>query len=288
MSLYSTIAVASNLSNLVALVEAQQAAIMSLQRNATAPTVAPQGALWWDTTTGIIKQYDGSTWQPLLTPLVRHLAIDGSVAMTGNLPMGNNQIQGLGAGTNDGHATRKDQQILRDGSNAWTGNQPCGGFKLTGHGTPSDSADVATKGYVDTALANAGKTAHVAAVDIQVDSTDVINDLGFVPRQVTVRIYGDVVLGEEPYTSWEDEVDRTFVANFWDDESGKGFTPGDEWVSDLQNPGVFAWRLKLTRVNGSPKGFKLELVLESNGDRGTVDEFGSEGGPGVCQAFAIG
>lgn len=44
--------------------------------------------------------------------------------------------------------------IKKDGSVAFTGDQSFGGQKATNLGTPGSSGDAATKGYVDTAIAN--------------------------------------------------------------------------------------------------------------------------------------
>lgn len=44
--------------------------------------------------------------------------------------------------------------VKKDGSVAFSGNQPMGGNIITGHGTPSTGTDVANKSYVDTQIAN--------------------------------------------------------------------------------------------------------------------------------------
>lgn len=289
MSVYLATPLSSSLSQLVVLIEAQNQAMMALQRGSTEPTVKPTGTLWWNTSTGFIQQFGGIGWSDLLKPGVMHLPIDGSVALTGDLAMGTHKLTGLAAGSAAGHSVRYEQVVLITGANAFAADQSMGGFKLTNLGAPSSSTDAVRKGYVDSALANLTKILHVTEPDLQTSGTDVINDLGFVPRRVIVKIYGDVEIAAGYL---ENEVDREFEAVFWETESGKGFTAGDEWLSPLQTGtggGFGDWRLRLTRVDGSTKGLKIEVIRDSTGERGFVLEYDTGGSdPGVVQILAFG
>ena len=78
--------------------------------------------------------------------------------MTGDLDMGNNQIENLGTPSGPADATTKsyvdtaDALKLDKSGGTMTGGINMGSQGLTNLATPSASADAATKGYVDTAL----------------------------------------------------------------------------------------------------------------------------------------
>lgn len=55
----------------------------------------------------------------------------GSIAYTGNQPMGGFKLTGLAAGSGAGDSVRYEQAILASGANAWSANQSVGGFKFT-------------------------------------------------------------------------------------------------------------------------------------------------------------
>jgi len=60
-----------------------------------------------------------------------YLRRDGTNKPTQSTDWDGKGLLNLGAGTADGSATRKDQQVLRDGSQAFTGNQSMGNKNLT-------------------------------------------------------------------------------------------------------------------------------------------------------------
>ena len=78
--------------------------------------------------------------------------------MTGDLDMGNNQIENLGTPSGPADATTKtyvdtaDALKLDKSGGTMTGGINMGSQGLTNLATPSASADAATKGYVDTGL----------------------------------------------------------------------------------------------------------------------------------------
>ena len=88
-----------------------------------------------------------------------YLEKDGSVAMTGNLNMGNNTIFNLRTPTVSGHAATKkyvDESIpdtsifiKKDGSVAMTGDFNASGHKILNLRTPTSNTEAATKKYVD-------------------------------------------------------------------------------------------------------------------------------------------
>lgn len=291
MTAYTPIATSENLSSFVSLLQQQHESIMGMQRGGTEPTLKPLGCLWYDSTNEVLKQWNGTAWVILLSALKRHLATDGSVNMAGALNMANNQLIGLAAGTNSGHACRRDQIVLLDGTQPFQAAQSMGGNKLTNVGACTASGDAANKQYVDNAVSNVGRVARLTNPVIQKTDTVADNDLGFVPAHVIVKIYGDIVLGVPGFTMWDSQFQGTFRAEFWETESGKGFSPGDVWESDVQDtnpPFTIPWKLKLTRVDGSVKGLKIELIRDSNGARGTVDVYGASSGDGVLQVLAFG
>lgn len=288
MSVYQQIALASSLSEFVTLIQSQHLAIMSLQHGSTEPTTKPLGTLWYNTANGYVQMFMGLGWSDVLKPGVLHVAVDGSAAFAANQPMGGFILTGLGAGTAAGHSVRYEQAILVSGANAFAADQSMGGNRLTNLGAPVDNTDAVRKGYVDSGLANVAKILHVLEPDIQIDATDVINDIGFVPRKVVVRIYGDIIKSTPGFTMWDSQRDITFEAYFFEDEAGKGYTNSDVYLSSLITGSSHNWRLRVTRVNGTEKGFKLEFLRESDGDRGMVDVYGGSSGPGVCQVIAFG
>lgn len=288
MSVYQQMALASSLSEFVTSIHAQHEALMSMQRGSTEPTIKPIGTLWHNTTAGKIQHWSGLAWADMFKPGVLHVAVDGSAAYTANQPMGGFILTGLGVGTASGHSVSFDQAILVSGDNPFEEDQSMGGHRLTNLGAPVDNTDAVRKGYVDSAFANVAKIEHVLEPDIQIDGTDVINDIGFVPRKLVVRIYGDILKSTPGFTMWDSQRDTTLEAHFFDDESGKGFSPGDVWLSNLITGSSHDWRLRLTRVDGSEKGFKIEFLRESDGDRGMVDVYGGSSGAGVCQVLAFG
>mgnify|MGYP000960607085 CR=1 FL=1 len=287
MSAYSVIPLASSLSDLVTLSQAQHEAIMGLQRGSTEPTVKPSGTMWYNTTAGEIQMFMGLGWNGILVPGVMHVAVDGSVAMEADLPMGGCKLTGLAAGSAAGHSVRYEQTIVVSGSNAFAADQSMGGHRLTNLGAPVDSTDAVRKGYVDSGIASSAKSLFVLEPDIQTSGTDVINDIGFVPRRVLLRIYGSLRIGGD----FANNLDLTVEAGFWDNEAGKGFEPSDEWVSQIYNTGpggIGDFRVRLTRVDGAQKGVKIEFVKESNGARATLIKYGTGGSdPGVCQILAM-
>lgn len=66
----------------------------------------------------------------------------GSIAFTGDQPMGSHKLTGLSAGSGAGHSVRYEQAILTSGVNAFAADQSMGGNKLTNlaHGTASTDA----------------------------------------------------------------------------------------------------------------------------------------------------
>ena len=88
-----------------------------------------------------------------------YLEKDGSVAMTGNLNMGNNTIIQLKTPTMSGHAATKkyvddsipdtSSFIKKDGSVSMTGDFNLAGHKILNLRTPTSNSEAATKKYVD-------------------------------------------------------------------------------------------------------------------------------------------
>lgn len=288
MSVYVQTILTTSLSAFIVASHAQNEAIMSMQRGPTEPTIKPIGTLWSNTTAGKIQHWSGLAWGDMFKPGVLHVAVDGSAEYTADQPMGGFILTGLGLGTASGHSVNFDQAILVSGDNPFEEDQSMGGHRLTDLGAPVDATDAVRKGYVDSGFANVAKIEHILEPDIQVDGTDVINDIGFVPRKLVVRIYADIVLGESPFSMWDAERDTTFEAYFFDDEAGKGFNPGDVWLSNLVTGTAHNWRLRLTRVDGSEKGFKIEFIREADSARGYPALYDDGDELGVCQVIAFG
>lgn len=67
----------------------------------------------------------------LVAALAAKVAKDGSITMTGDLPMGSNKLTGLAAGSSAGHSVRYEQVLLLVGG-TMSGNIAMGGNKVTG------------------------------------------------------------------------------------------------------------------------------------------------------------
>ena len=97
--------------------------------------------------------------------------------MTGDLDMGNNQIENLGTPIASTDATTKsyvdaaDALKLDKSGGTMTGDIDMGGQMVNNLGTPTNNTDAATKGYVDTALAGKQNTvATTTGVAITLDT----------------------------------------------------------------------------------------------------------------------
>lgn len=76
----------------------------------------------------------------LVAALAEKVARDGSIAMTGNLPMGTNKLTGLAAGSQAGDSVRYEQVLLLVGG-TMSGNIAMGGNKVTGLGAATVNGD---------------------------------------------------------------------------------------------------------------------------------------------------
>lgn len=76
----------------------------------------------------------------------------GSIAFTGDQPMGTHKFTGLSAGSSAGHSVRYEQAILVSGANAFGANQSFGGFKATNLADPTASQDGVTLSYMNARL----------------------------------------------------------------------------------------------------------------------------------------
>ena len=126
----------------------------SVTVSATDPSTlsAPSpGELWFDSSSGSLNVWDGTSWQSLVTE---------GVTLTGDIDMGSTyKITNMAAPTNNSDAATK--QYVDDTSVSITGDTMTGTLIL--NADPTVSMGAATKQYVDTAISTAtsGSTAGV-------------------------------------------------------------------------------------------------------------------------------
>lgn len=193
MSVYSQVGFGTNLSAYVTAVEAQHEAMRSLERGTTEPPIMVHGMLWHRTdypTLGnaILWRKPDDTWQFLIDP--------------------------------------DHGQINAGGTVDFAANQSMDGFKLTDLGAPTTNGDAAR--YEDAYATAQGRqffrtlaTTPAAVVQTDAAPTTTFNSLGYVPRKVSLRLYGDVI--KESDASVPGTIDQVIEYTRWDEDVGAGF-----------------------------------------------------------------
>lgn len=140
-----------------------------ITENSIAPLNPPPGTFWFDKTTGILRLWDMTTWQPIMTagqPAAANVNMNAfsltNLAAQTYPQVSSNSATTVGyvnLATNlpNTMATLTGQYVLRAGD-AMTGAIAMSGFKVTGLGTPTATTDATTKTYVDTAISTASTT----------------------------------------------------------------------------------------------------------------------------------
>lgn len=212
MAVFADLSPAANLSGFAAAINAQFAAVRSLERGSVTPAVLIAGALWektdyaWAGGAGsAIMRYTGSSHVLLLDPRAAQINASGTVAMAANLAMGGFKITGAANGT-DSTDLATVGQVNTLAAGTWTGNRNAGGFLLTNLGAPSSqTSDQVAARYDDTWQTTHGLCRYFDAITLDVGGGETNQCAGgkrsnpsvattFCPRQVTFTLSGAITL----------------------------------------------------------------------------------------------
>lgn len=198
--------------------------------------------------TGTIIQpsQHNSPLEDIAQALTDSLPRDGSAGMTGDLPMGANQITGLGAASAGSHAPRWDQTMARSGAYPMTGNMDLGGFKITNSGTASGPNDIPRYNQVmardgqfpmtGPLVATAGT---IPAPGVQFANTN--NGIAWVLGEgpiftasgaVVGRLKGGTALDSVDSIVKRDSGDARYMRQTWTLTAGNGMTGGGDGSAD--------------------------------------------------------
>lgn len=270
MGLWGPQTLGSNLSVMALTDDAQDTAIISHQRGTTTPPYPQVGQFWVRTDySGIgeaVMYYTASSsWTLFADPDFAQLNAGGTVAPVANLPMGGFKLTNLAAGSSAGDSVRYEQVCLLSGS-TWTGNHNAGGNKLTNLGAPTSGSDAAR---LDDAQRDAdGQFAFIENVVIQTDAspTTTYNDVGFVPREVTLRLYGNVT--DQADADLHGTMDEELTFRRWEGDGGAGFggTTGKTLVKSV-TVGSKTIHVYVEPKYTTPYGFWFSAERSDSGER---------------------
>lgn len=273
MGLWGPQSLGANLSAMALTDDTQDTAIISHQRGTTTPTYPQVGQFWMRTDySGIgeaVLYYNASNaWTLFADPDFAQLNAGGSVAMAANLPAGGFKLTNLAAGTTAGDSVRYEQVCLLSGS-TWTGNHNAGGNRLTNLGAATTGSDAAR--LDDARQTKDGQFAFIENVVIQTDAspTTTFNDVGFVPREITLRLYGDVT--DQDDADLHGTIDEEITYRRWEGDAGAGFagTTGVTLVKSV-TVGSKTIRLYIEPKYTTPYGFWFKADRSDTGQRVNV------------------
>lgn len=284
MPLYSAITTAADLSQLVALLAAQDEAIRSLERGATAPGAATAGALWNRTDHGYaggagdaVYRSNGTSYSFLLDPRHAQLNAGGTVSLTGPLNFGGQKGTNAADGTSPTDLATVGQVAAL--ASAWTGDVDGGGHELRNLGAPAASDQSAAR-VDDTWQTTHGIGRRFAAFDVD-DGSGVVNacaggknpgavGLGtFCPAIVHLVIEGNVtaISGGAAVLN---AVPRTQVACVRDGDEGTGWRTYATLTGSLPGGGANTVDVQVRWKTDAPRGFLVRLRRQSDGAACTV------------------
>ena len=144
MATYSDIAANVNITGVVGAINAQFAAVRSMERGTTEPGTIVEGQFWLldDGTARTLRLRQGGAWVTFANANFTQLNAGGTVAMVADFNAGSQKIINLANGTLNNHAATVGQvTALLNG--AATADRPMGGFKITGLGVGTASGHAA-------------------------------------------------------------------------------------------------------------------------------------------------
>jgi hypothetical protein len=289
MPVYTQQTLGTNLSDIVTGDDGQDEAIRCLELGSVEPTVRIPGLLWQCTDSARIAtaggpsglaiallRWNGSAWVYLAALTGRLLSANGATTLTANLPCGGFILTGLGAGSANGHGVRYEQALLRNGgSGGLLANLNANSNRIVGLAAPVDDNDAARKIDV-TSVPFAGRlwynTNRDAAglgtggtVKQQTDGNSEQATLGFVPRELLVRVLGRFrVQGSNAiHVTGDTTFTREFFLRRWADQSAGGDAGSPTIATFEVNPqsgggsGVYA--VAEWRTGAGSEGFSLRF-----------------------------
>lgn len=167
MAVYGQQNLGSNLSTFAGTDDAQDEAIRSHERGSVAPTIKPNGLVWFSTDATSITgagfgggvseaalRWDGSDWVGLMDLAEKALNAGGTVAWEADQDADGHMLVGLIPGTDPDHSAAVGQVLLLDGSNPMAGDLDMDGNLITGLADGVADDDAATVGQLPVNGAN--------------------------------------------------------------------------------------------------------------------------------------
>jgi hypothetical protein len=295
---YTPIPTPQVISDLVALLAAQDEQIRSMERSAGAyaGSVKPVGLLRVRTDSSllgssleVIERWDGTTWKAFAVATSSQICDTGEVPMAADLDLDGHKVVGLAAGAASGDAVEFDQLAAALGA-AWGADRDAGGYLLLNAGDPATQASMnAMARIVDTfqnphglfwksdALMFDDGTGGGSPVNLNVTNggrrSAANAATSFCPRVVYIRLSGAITLvGGGSIGTLSAKV---YTATRFGDESGWQ-TVASETIGGITFNVDVQWKTDLT---GSGRGFYLRLKRTTNSDQYT---------PADARASAIG
>lgn len=259
MATYTDLATGVLLSALPAAVNDRFAAARSLERggNAAEPPVKVAGLVWnrtdYPALGDALLRWSGSAWTLLADPEFACLNAGGTVAAAADLPMGNNKLTGLAAGTASGHSVRYEQVVLRTGGQL-SGPLDANGEKITALGAPAAGTDAAR--LQDTAPV-AGSFSLVTPSN-QNQSNLASVELGFVPSAIVLTFADAASAIQRNRAPWTPLVFVPAAVGVTQYARPDVLDVSGSFVRGALADGLGSARFDLTRRSSSPNGFEFQ------------------------------
>ena len=281
MSTYSELTTSVNLSGLASAINGQFAAVRSLERGSSSPSVTVTGLLWEKTdyswTAGMgsaIMRFNGSAFALLIDPRSPQINAGGTVAMAADLAMGSNKITGLSDGSASDDAATVGQVATLAGS-SWSNHRDAAGYRLDNLGTATASDQSAAR-YDDTWQTTHGLGRYIDAVTFNTGGSGELNSVGggkrtvpntavtFCPRVIVLTLGGQIrtISGS---TLLDTVPRRTIIATRLNADSGY-VVQGSISIGGGSET-IF---IEIQWETSSPRGFRIRARRSSNNQLCTV------------------
>lgn len=233
MTQYQQTSLSTSLSQFVEMVETQHEAVRSFERGSDTqePTVKVGGMLWNRTNFPDIGdaylRWNGSAWTLFADATAAQLNAEGTVPLAADWDVGNHKIMGLEPPTQSGDAARYDE-VFADGNAYFIFNEDC-------------------------------------AVTQASNIAGTYEPVGFTPRQVVLRLFGEV--RRQSDNSLIGSIDQEITFRRYEGNAGAGFagTSGNTLVKNV-TVGSTSIDLYVEPKYTSPLGFWFRCAVNGSGD----------------------